>query len=59
MSEFKNELFHKYIRGKMNRRQFVTTMAAAGISASAVNGMMVGKARAGSPKKGWQACDWY
>ncbi len=52
MSEFKNELFHKYIRGKMNRRQFVTTMAAAGISASAVNGMMVGKARAGSPKKG-------
>ncbi len=51
MSEFKNNLFHKYISGKMNRRQFVTTMAAAGISASAVNGMMVGKARAGSPKR--------
>ena len=52
MYDFKKQLLHKYNSGKINRRQFVSTLAAAGISASAVNGILTNNAHASSPQKG-------
>jgi peptide/nickel transport system substrate-binding protein len=51
-NQLKNTLLEKFKTGQMDRRQFMAALAAAGVSAGAINGMMVKEAAAAKPKKG-------
>ena len=50
--QFQKDLYEKFMAGRMNRRQFVGALAAAGVSAGAISGLMSKHAAAMTPKKG-------
>ncbi|WP_052261979.1 ABC transporter substrate-binding protein [Leisingera sp. ANG-M1] len=51
-SKFKNYQFQQYVAGKLSRRQFMGSLAAAGVSAGVITGLTAQRAQAATPKKG-------
>jgi peptide/nickel transport system substrate-binding protein len=47
-----NHLFNQYVANKISRRRFMGTLAAAGASATVINGLTAQRAQAATPKKG-------
>ncbi|MDE2912191.1 MAG: ABC transporter substrate-binding protein [Paracoccaceae bacterium] len=50
--KFNDQLFRQYAAGRMSRRRFMETLAAAGVSAGAINALIAGRAQAATPKYG-------
>ncbi|WP_264214451.1 ABC transporter substrate-binding protein [Leisingera thetidis] len=51
-SKFKDHQFQLFAAGKLSRRQFMGTLAAAGVSAGAIASLTAGRAHAATPKTG-------
>ncbi len=50
--QLNDHLFKQYVANKISRRRFMGTLAAAGASATAINGLTAQRAQAATPKKG-------
>ena len=51
-NKFQNFLFQQYVANNISRRRFMGTMAAAGASATLINGLTASRAQAATPQKG-------
>ncbi|WP_052249162.1 ABC transporter substrate-binding protein [Leisingera sp. ANG-Vp] len=51
-SKFKDYQFQQYVAGKLSRRQFMGSLAAAGVSAGVITSLTAQRAQAATPKKG-------
>jgi len=50
--KFNEYMFHQYVKNKISRRRFMGTLAAAGASATLINGLTAQRASAATPKMG-------
>ena len=50
--KFNAYLLQQYVKNQISRRQFIGTLAAAGASATLINGLTAQKAHASTPKMG-------
>ncbi len=50
--QLNDHLFKQYVANKVSRRRFMGTLAAAGASATVINGLTAQRAQAATPKKG-------
>ncbi len=54
MTEKNKQLINDFTSGRISRREFISTLTAAGVSAALIPGLLTQSAQAATPKKGGQ-----